>query len=71
MWTNMYIRAKKKDVPWLEEMFDDSLVHSTSDSYGGITQLKEGDDKNTIIKRADRAMYLAKDKGSNKTKVLI
>ena len=37
----------------------------------GITQLKEGDDKNTIIKRADRAMYLAKDKGSNKTKVLI
>jgi len=67
----MYIRAKKKDVPWLEEMFDDSLVHSTSDSYGGITQLKEGDDKNTIIKRADRAMYLAKDKGSNKTKVLI
>ena len=38
MWTNMYIRAKKRDVPWLEEMFDDSLVHSTSDSYGVFSE---------------------------------
>ncbi|MDL1972886.1 MAG: GGDEF domain-containing protein, partial [Deltaproteobacteria bacterium] len=66
----MYVARKILKIAEEEPLQIDKNTIKFSVSIG-ITQLKEGDDKNTIIKRADRAMYLAKDKGSNKTKVLI
>ncbi len=36
----------------------------------GVTQLKGGDDIDTLFNRVDRAMYLAKEKGKNRSEVL-
>ncbi len=36
----------------------------------GVTELKEGDDLNTLFNRVDRAMYLAKERGKNRSELL-
>jgi len=36
----------------------------------GVTELKEGDDLDTLFNRVDRAMYLAKEKGKNRSELL-
>lgn len=37
----------------------------------GVTMLREGDDKESMVRRADKAMYAAKDKGRNRVETML
>jgi len=47
----------------------DILSYNLTASFG-ITEFKNGDDTDTIIKRADEAMYISKNSGKNRVSVL-
>lgn len=59
------IRASLESFPW-KQVADQNLVVTLS---AGISELREGDDLNSVINRADHALYRGKGAGRNRVEL--